>query len=159
VEIHNVGLSDHAGKGWLSMPLEGRHPDRGRASLEPRGDQDGFEVTLRRLDDFDLGDRLSFIKCDVEGHELAVLHGGQATIKRFRPTLQIEIEHRHAGERVLDAFALLDDLDYRPYFLDEDGAMQPFPRELLRYPDRMNYPTHDERYVGNFFFLRDDQDE
>jgi len=152
VEIHNVGLSDHAGEGWLSVPVEGRHRVGGLASLEPRTDQDGFEVSLRRLDDFDLGDRVSFVKCDVEGHELAVLRGGRATLERYRPTLQIEIEYKHVGERILDTFAFMDELGYRPHFLDLRAAVQPVPTEVLGHADRLNHPT-DERYVGNFLFL------
>lgn len=41
-------------------------------------------------------DRLDFVKIDVEGAELQVLQGAAEVIDRFRPTLLVEIEARHA---------------------------------------------------------------
>jgi Methyltransferase FkbM domain len=41
--------------------------------------------------------RLDFVKIDVEGGELHVLHGGRRTIDRFRPTMLIEIESHHTA--------------------------------------------------------------
>jgi FkbM family methyltransferase len=41
--------------------------------------------------------RLDFVKIDVEGGELHVLHGGQRTVEQLRPTMLIEIEARHTA--------------------------------------------------------------
>lgn len=54
-------------------------------------------------------DRVDFIKLDVEGSELAVLQGAEATIRRFRPRLAISAYHRP------------DDLIVLPGFLDQLG--------------------------------------
>ena len=35
--------------------------------------------------------RVDFMKIDVEGHELEVLHGGRETLKRHHPTLLVEV--------------------------------------------------------------------
>jgi FkbM family methyltransferase len=48
------------------------------------------EVECHRLDDIYNG-HPSIIKIDVEGHELEVLKGAENTIKRYMPTLLIEI--------------------------------------------------------------------
>jgi hypothetical protein len=47
-------------------------------------------VSCHRLDDIYKG-RVSLIKIDVEGHELEVLKGAENTIKKYMPTLLIEI--------------------------------------------------------------------
>lgn len=47
-------------------------------------------VECRRLDDIYKGS-VSFMKIDVEGHELEVLKGAENTIKRCNPTILIEI--------------------------------------------------------------------
>jgi FkbM family methyltransferase len=50
------------------------------------------EVELRRLDELDLDP--SFVKIDVEGAELEVLHGLRETIARSRPALMLERSER-----------------------------------------------------------------
>jgi FkbM family methyltransferase len=52
------------------------------------------DIPLRRLDDFDLQD-VDFIKMDTEGHELFVLRGGEATIRRCKPTIIVEQKPGH----------------------------------------------------------------
>lgn len=47
-----------------------------------------YDCHIRRLDEFDLTP--DFIKIDVQGHELEVLHGAAATLQRCHPLLLIE---------------------------------------------------------------------
>src|SRR5919198_1164815 len=97
VQVHSFALSDEAGAAELHIPvLSGRRSD-GRASLaRPAGTHWTVGIERRRLDDLRF-ERIDFIKCDVEGHELRVLRGGEATLRRLRPLLLVEIEHRHPG--------------------------------------------------------------
>lgn len=48
------------------------------------------EVQTRTLDSFALP-KLSFIKCDTNGHELATLRGALETIRKYHPVLLIEV--------------------------------------------------------------------
>jgi len=48
------------------------------------------KVVTKKLDDIYTGST-SFIKIDVEGHEMQVLKGAENTIKKFMPTILIEI--------------------------------------------------------------------
>lgn len=52
---------------------------------------DGDDVQCLPLDAFNL-ERLDFIKIDVEGWELDVLHGGAQTISRCRPVMSVEAD-------------------------------------------------------------------
>src|SRR5438876_1885498 len=55
-------------------------------------------------------DRVDFIKADIEGWELRLLHGSADTLRRFRPCLMLELTEEHlarAGDRLDDAVACL----------------------------------------------------
>jgi len=66
-------------------------------SLVPNGNVDSISVLSVSLDDLsrweNLG-RLDYLKIDAEGTEAAVLEGGEATIRRFRPIVQVEVTIR-----------------------------------------------------------------
>jgi FkbM family methyltransferase len=73
-------------------------------------------------------DRLDFIKADIEGWELALLRGGEQTLRRFRPSLLIELSQPHlarAGDRLADAFAFLQELGYAAFELTRAGELAP----------------------------------
>jgi len=60
-------------------------------------------------------DRLDLIKMDIEGAELRALHGGIATLKRFRPAMLIELNpetSEREGYSVRDVVVFLEDLGY-----------------------------------------------
>jgi FkbM family methyltransferase len=121
VEFHPFALSDKAGIAALHIPLVGDKASDGLASLAPPpGAHKTIQIDRRRLDDLPF-ERIDFIKCDVEGHELAVFRGGQATLRRLRPPIIVEIERRHAGADVNATFACLGDLGYSAYAVHRDG--------------------------------------
>jgi FkbM family methyltransferase len=83
--IECVALSDKSGEATLRMIAN----DFGRSTIEDSNilDDDtgsekiGIKVPIKKLDDFNFNN-VGFIKIDVEGHELSVLHGARETIKR-----------------------------------------------------------------------------
>jgi len=100
--VHEVGLSDTEGEAVLHVPLVRGRPTHALASFDtPRGrgdaDYETVRVPVRRLDDVpELRDAdVSFVKCDVEGHERAVLAGADALLGRTMPAILVEIEQRH----------------------------------------------------------------
>jgi FkbM family methyltransferase len=109
--LHPVGLSDAAGQGQLWIPhVDGRalaeraFLDEGghdRATASPVG------VALATLDEElgEDGDRVAFIKCDVEGHEAAVMAGAARTLERARPAVLVEVEERHHSRPLGDVLA------------------------------------------------------
>jgi FkbM family methyltransferase len=71
---------------------------------------------------------VSFIKIDVEGHELAVLQGATAVIQD-RPTFLIEIEYRHGTDAEL-IFAFLRERGYSGTALI-NGELKPIDAKAL----------------------------
>jgi FkbM family methyltransferase len=110
VSHHAVALGVEPGKSVMSVPV-GRHgPVTGRSFLEAGAagqgsnaefqSQIGVDVEVQTLDSVCAAaeiTRLDFVKIDVEGGELQVLMGGEASIERFRPALLVEIEDRHTA--------------------------------------------------------------
>jgi FkbM family methyltransferase len=98
-----VALSNITGTARLFIPSDARTGAEmtGLATLRDgqHGEGREVEVVLAPLDSFSLPP-IGFIKIDVEGHEMEVLEGALATIKRDRPLLLIEAEERHKENAV-----------------------------------------------------------
>ena len=82
-------------------------PDYSRGICNPGGfelveAEGGNEVEVRTLDSFEL-DRLDFLKADVEGQEIQVLMGAEATINRCRPLIFVE-DDRQENSAALHAW-------------------------------------------------------
>ncbi|HWE89212.1 MAG TPA: FkbM family methyltransferase [Pseudonocardiaceae bacterium] len=108
VRNHRLALSAQPGETALSVPIGRLGPVTGRSFLTWQTDGLGSNAEFRAHADVlvpvDTLDRLcqragltrlDFVKIDVEGAELHVLHGGAHTIETFRPDLLLEIEARH----------------------------------------------------------------
>ena len=113
VNLHACALSSTSGETTLRFdPANtgiGTIESNNRLNNNP-GIKSIVEVTvpMRKLDEFNL-QQVSFMKIDVEGHELEVLRGASTLIDSQRPTLLIEIEERHCAgnlQRVPEWLAL-----------------------------------------------------
>ena len=147
VVVENAGVSDRAGTMRLHIPTDGR-PSPG-ASLESTSTATatghGIDVRVLTLDAY-LRDRrlpVSFLKCDVEGHELHVFRGAEALLRSDRPVLLFECEQRHHGSGpVATVFEYLHGLGYTGQFFD-GAALAPLaqfdPKVHQRSPDDPNY--------------------
>lgn len=131
LEIAETGLSDRPGEATLHRDLA----HLGGASLERKLPQsnDSFTIPLTTLDAYieTHADRpVSFIKCDVEGHEPAVFRGGMDTLRRDMPTLLFELHDAQLHET--DLCDRLGSIGYSVFFLhagqrrpiEELGAMR-----------------------------------
>jgi FkbM family methyltransferase len=117
VVVHASALSDAAGVAVLHVPVRsGVRIDALGHLGEPAGDDEiTFSVPTVTLDEVLGADnrRVRFVKCDVEGHELAVLRGASTVLESERPTLLVEIEWRHSGEAMQETFDLLRAAGYQ----------------------------------------------
>lgn len=126
--VHSMALSDAPGNAVLHVPVIRGRRVTALASLEPPHtdvEQETLTVPTARLDDVLAGRRPpSFVKCDVEGRESAVLRGAETTLRASQPTLLIEIEQRHRADPIDDTFRYLAGLGYRGYFFGR-GTLSP----------------------------------
>lgn len=106
------------------------------------------------------GERLDFLKVDVEGFENAVFEGARARLATDHPLVLCEIEARH-NARYGEAFALLRGQGYATY-VSRGGRFERFDGEdiapLQRAEDlafRLSaaYRPGTSRYINNFLFV------
>lgn len=149
--VRRSALGEVQGQATLTLPLEAGRVNRGRATLL-QGEGRKTTVPVVPLDDAGLRRPVAFIKCDVEGYEHAVLTGGLDLLKTDRPTLLVEVEARHAGERVAATFDLLWDLGYQvAVYRAEDDSMAVIATGES--DPAAAAATWAGRYVYNFFFV------
>ena len=150
VAVHGFGLGDREGEFTLFVPVYRGYEYDGLASLnidharswlkdgnlywykEDKLQIKEYKCTIRRLDTLQLDP--FFIKLDVQGHEMAVLRGGEETIRASRPILLIE-----EGSNAEEIVQFLRRFGYRRYRY-RDGKFDP-----------------DTRGATNSFFMTEDR--
>jgi len=156
ITVLDCGASDAPGSVELHIPIEHGDARLTRATLGPTaGPAQVVQVEVAPLDEL-LRDRdrpVSFVKCDVEGHELAVLRGASRLLGKDRPTLLVECEQRHLQFDMQVTFDFLHGFGYEGWFLDSSGV----PRRLQEFSPAVHqapYNTPGARsYINNFLFL------
>jgi FkbM family methyltransferase len=110
VKAINAGLGDkylHA----KCVPLI--NPD-GSENVGGNSLDEGGDILVKPLDDYTAGlGRLDFIKIDAEGWEPRILLGAKETIKRFRPTVLLEINDAalvRVGSSRMELFRVIDEV-------------------------------------------------
>ena len=148
VAVEAVGLSSRDGVAELRMTVDelGRSTLHADNALDAAGKVEAIRVPVRTLDSYDLSN-VGFIKIDVEGHELDVLRGAEATLRRNRPNLLIEVEDRHSPDAVRRVTDHLRQRGYRGSFL-LDGVLVPMESFIASQHQRVGTVP----YVNNFIF-------
>lgn len=81
-----------------------------------------YTVPMRCLDSLflDVADKITFIKCDVEGHELAVVSGGEKFFEKSKPAWLMEVggDPDEEGSPPHQLFRLMKHYGYQIYFFD-----------------------------------------
>lgn len=128
VELFNCAVSDSNGSAVMEIP---KHEYGGEnfymarivsgKSSEPSLDK--FEVPLRTLDSLlpgRLPERVTFVKCDVEGHELAVLKGASQFFEQVKPAMMIEVTGTAAMQDAPnnEFHMIMKGYGYVPYWFD-----------------------------------------
>lgn len=95
VDVHAAALGEHAGPAELRY-VEASPQNSGfmRRPWDPPVVDDFTPITVavERLDDVLPPDQpVAFVKIDVEGSELEVLRGAEATLRRWRPAVAFEL--------------------------------------------------------------------
>jgi FkbM family methyltransferase len=165
VDLRFAALSTEPGSAELAVPVHEGRTLSALASLEPPEAEDGVRfdklpVEVTTLDAALEGTPpVGLVKCDVEGHELAALRGGERMLRRDRPVVLVEAEQRHQREgSVTDLFDWLVGLGYEGSCLREQGLapLRTFDvqRDQLAFLQDGSFVAHDmpAGYVNNFLF-------
>jgi len=119
VEVFQCAASTGTATANLELRFsEGRLLDSGGSRLVESDAAGTIQVATERLDDMVRRSRIgarrvSLVKIDVEGHELQVLRGAEATLRRHRPALAIEFGNETPEARA-EMVALLKGHGYEP---------------------------------------------
>jgi FkbM family methyltransferase len=118
IKQYRLGLGDQANIKLRMTPIKEQEfsstcINYGGRSLT-NSDQGEEEVSMITIDDLKL-DRLDFIKLDVQGFELATLHGGKNTIQTNHPLMFLE--NYPNSEEDQQVIKLLKEWDYQVYRL------------------------------------------
>lgn len=162
VEIHELALSDQNGEATLLIPEGEQGAVHGLASLEPLVALSAkscteLHVPMARLDDV-VRDDVTFVKIDVEGHELNVLNGAVGLLERSQPVFLVEAEDRHRAAATGSVFEFFRDKGYSGFFV-EDGDIVPideFDADIFQDASSLLPDGGRKRgraYVNNFFFF------
>lgn len=129
----NLGASDAAGVVKVALdPLNYAASSIGKAAAAGAVE---VEFRLDRLDDMaGIGDsRVTLVKIDVEGHEAAALTGAEATIRRNRPLVVLEVLPDDVANGTSAAVEVLRSYGYRHFYeLREAGWLGRLPRNVKK---------------------------
>jgi len=122
----NYAISDADGEVTMEVPLYatgGENFYRARIVTDSLSDSlRRVRVTSRRIDSLlaDLPGRISFIKCDVEGHERQCVSGARSAMSQVKPAWLIEIagEPDDMNSDASATFQLLNQAGYEAYWFD-----------------------------------------
>ena len=128
VDLFNVAVSDRNGSAVMEIPkyeYGGNNHYMARiisgGTSEPA--LETINVPIRSLDSLlpeRLLERVTFVKCDVEGHEVEVLRGAAQFFEKVKPAMMIEVagtvEVQDAADNEL--FVILAGFGYVPYWFD-----------------------------------------
>ena len=124
VKAYGIGLSDVMGRATLYTPIVKGVALAGWSSFSKENCREADEliatdVDIATLDSFGFSD-VSFIKVDIEGHEVNFLRGALGTIRRDRPVVLLEVK----GDNEAEVFSFFESLSYRKYRLEQliDGV-------------------------------------
>jgi FkbM family methyltransferase len=157
VKVEAKAVYSHSGDQDLFLP-KGHQPG---ASLHQRAMEGGsftiLSVPTIGLDDyFDVGDKVTLLKIDVEGAEFGVFKGAERTLRQHAPLLVFECENRHlAPGNVQDVFSYLESLGYEGSFVC-DNQVLPISRFDAAVHQRQDteWFWKSKDYCNNFIFRK-----
>ncbi|MGV6861279.1 MAG: FkbM family methyltransferase [Putridiphycobacter sp.] len=126
IKLFNCALgSEEQEKVKMSIPIVNGVVRHGLTNVEGQGESHwesllDFEVPMfigDTLLEKEALAKLNYIKCDVEGYEQYVMPSLKATIEKFKPVIQIELNGKENRQNVVD---FLVSFKYDVYILNQD---------------------------------------
>lgn len=148
VFAHNFGFSNHAGEFPFYYYAEGS-VNASSVNVTARSDVQTVRCKIRTLDDYiaETGNRVDFIKCDVEGAELLVFQGGIKTISLNKPVVFSEILRKWSAK-----------FNYNPNEIFDLFRQQGYRAFTVNQNDLSEFSgMNDSTIETNFFFLHSEK--
>lgn len=123
VELLPFALADYSGEAHFHLPKfshSGVNYYEGHLTQE-NGD---IKVQVRSLDELNLNEKVSFIKCDVEGAELEMLKGSEKLLRKDKPIIILEINGSLENGKAPLVLEFLTSLDYAIKYFDGENLTQ-----------------------------------
>ena len=153
INLEASALSSAKGKDTMKIPGGGTSPSASLINKKSQNISETILIKKTTLDDYFYKKNqipVNFIKCDVEGHELEVLKGGEQLLRKFHPIISLESEARHRGiDNVISVFDFLNKLDYKGFFVD-GGSMLSLDNFNI---EKHQLNNNEKKYINNFFFI------
>jgi FkbM family methyltransferase len=158
VTVEAKAVSDATGEATLNIPGAGDSPGASlEAAVDKRESCRHVTVPVITLDAYfqDHTRRISALKVDVEGHELALFRGAQKLLERHGPLLVFESENRHLSQgSVMDVLTFLRRLGYDGHFI-QGAKLRPLADFDPAVHQRQEGPRFwDEKDYCNNFIMR-----
>lgn len=131
IHLYNFALSNQNKTMNLKIPIRNSNSNKeifeeyyemGKATIHNENNfenYENFEIQTKKIDELNFDNKISFIKIDVEGHELEVIEGAKNTIKRDKPILLVEIEKQYTKKEVAESINFINSLGYKSYFFNK----------------------------------------
>ena len=122
VSVFPFAITNKSGTDFLKIPKGKKgYSNQGGSLRNVKLDKNfgKIKVITKKLDDINLKN-IGFIKIDAEGSELNVLNGAKKIIKKYKPTLLIEIEERYISEPIEKSLKRILDFGYNGFALIGD---------------------------------------
>lgn len=124
------GLSDKPGAFEMFLPGTSGSPAASLSNLHPTEESRRVTAHFSTMDAFvaERGiERVDLLKCDVEGAELMVLKGGEASLARFKPAILIELLRKWSaafGYHPNDVLSRFHALGYGCWGIEDDRLIR-----------------------------------
>jgi FkbM family methyltransferase len=135
LRVYEHGIADRDGDAGVRVPRSKRDAFAhfAHAALtdvaEGMTDDDAQQgmVSVRALDSIDFGERLDFVKVDVEGAEPLVWNGATETLRRYNPVVCVEYDARRS--LAAEHLAVIRQAGYRVRYVEHDSNLVDLPAE------------------------------
>jgi FkbM family methyltransferase len=131
VDVRNIGLSSRRGIGWLQ--IDKRNP----ANHKVIDTEEGNAINLETVDELfnQVGRVPSFVKIDVQGHELEVLKGASSLIAKKQTSFLVEIDPCNDAQSTQEIWGLMVGNGYSVFMICKDGTLS----EINELPSSRTY--------------------